>query len=184
MKRILLVGPPGSGKGTQAEKVCEYLKIPHISTGGMLRDAVASGSELGKKVEGILARGELVSDDLITSIVGERLGSSECAKGFLLDGFPRTKAQAEALDRILKSYPLTHIIELVVPHEEIVKRLLERAKVQGRADDTLEVIENRLKVYEAQSKIVVDHYSGDRLYKIDGSKTIDEVGEAIRRVLI
>lgn len=183
MKRVLLVGPPGSGKGTQAEKICKYLNIPHISTGGMLRDAVASGSDLGKKIEGILAKGELVSDELITSIVGERLGRDDCKNGFLLDGFPRTKAQAQALDRILVDKPLTHIIELVVPHEDIVKRLLDRAKVQARSDDTIDVIENRIKVYEAQTKTVVEHYSGSRFFKIDGSKTIDEVSHDVRKVL-
>lgn len=183
MKRVLLVGPPGSGKGTQAERICKEFKIPHISTGSMLRDAVASGSELGKRVEGVLAKGELVSDELITSIVAERLKGEDCKEGFLLDGFPRTSAQAEALDHILAQSPLTHIIELSVPHAEIVKRLLERAKLQGRTDDTIDVIENRLKVYEAQTKVVIDHYKGPKLVLIDGSRSIDEVSESIKAIL-
>lgn len=183
MKRVLLVGPPGSGKGTQAERICKELKIPHISTGSMLRDAVASASDLGKKVADVLAKGELVSDELITSIVAYRLKANDCQSGFLLDGFPRTAPQAEALDLILANSPLTHVIELAVPHAEIVKRLLDRAKVQGRTDDTLEVIENRLRVYDAQTKVVIDHYRGPCLFQVDGSRSIDEVSEAIKGIL-
>ncbi|SMO63182.1 Adenylate kinase [Balnearium lithotrophicum] len=158
MIRLVFLGPPGAGKGTQAQRIAQEYGIPHISTGDILRNAVKEGTELGKLAKSYMDKGELVPDEVIIGIIRERLSQPDVKeKGFILDGFPRTLPQAEALDELLKelSMPLDRVVYLNVDDEEIVKRLLAR----GRADDTEEVIRNRLKVYREQTAPLIDYYS-------------------------
>ena len=149
--RIVLLGPPGAGKGTQAELIARGKNIPHISTGEILRAAIVAGSELGEKAKSYLDSGALVPDDLIVSVVGERLLEPDCRSGYLLDGFPRTRGQAEALESFLSvggHEAVSHVVELVVPDEELLRRVERRAALgSGRSDDNAEVFKKRLKVY-------------------------------------
>jgi adenylate kinase len=178
-RRILLLGPPGAGKGTQAALLANALHVPHISTGDMLRSAVAGGTDLGKQVESIMASGELVSDRLVVAIVDERLSEEDARCGYLLDGFPRTLGQAEALnDSVVDA--IGTVVLLDVDTEEVVKRLLIRAAQEGRADDNEETIRRRLEVYEADTAPLVDFY-GSAVVVIDGSGTVDEV---LSRIMI
>jgi adenylate kinase len=185
--RLILVGPPGAGKGTQAEYLIKHFGIPHIATGNMLRDAVASGTELGKQVEAVLARGDLVSDDLMIAIIRSRLSQADCKAGFLLDGFPRTTAQAEALHRLLQELKLSlnGVVELSVPEDILVDRIIGRSqKGSGRADDTKEVAEKRLKVFLQQTAPVIEYYRGKGiLKKVDGLGTVSDVTLRILQVL-
>lgn len=181
-ERVLLFGPPGSGKGTQAALLAARLGVPAISTGEMFRQAVASGSELGCKVEAILALGELVDDATTSAIVRQRLAQPDARRGFLLDGYPRTLAQAEALEEILRARgeSLDAAVFLEVPEAEVVRRMSGRRDQAGRADDTPEVIRERMRVYEANTAPLVDHY-GRRglLRRVDGNRPVDEVAAAI-----
>jgi adenylate kinase len=175
---VLVVGPPGAGKGTQAKLLVERYGIPQISTGDMRREAVASGSDLGNRVKAIMERGELVPDEAVIEIVEERLSRPDCAKGFILDGFPRTAPQAKALDGILRRQgraPL-RVVLLDVPDEELRKRILARA--EGRADDTEETVVRRLEVYRRDTAPVLDHYA-DAVVRINGLGTIEEIAERI-----
>lgn len=184
--RIVLLGPPGAGKGTQAARLAERLGIPHISTGDMMRAAADRGGELGEQVRSYLEAGHLVPDALIVDVVRDRLGAPDCAHGYLLDGFPRTLPQAEALDRLLQELgtELTHTLELRVPLDLLTARLIRRGREQGRADDDEAVIAERMKVYERQTRPVSDHYARtDRLAVVDGVGTIEEIGERIRERL-
>jgi len=172
-RRILFLGPPGAGKGTQAAMMATALHIPHISTGEMLRDAVANGTDLGKQVEGVMAAGELVSDDLVVAIVDERLGEPDAKCGYLLDGFPRNTAQAEALnDAVVNAISTVVLIE--VDTDELVTRLLKRAAEQGRADDNEDTIRRRLEIYEAETAPLVSFYDS-AVHRVDGVGEIDEV---------
>jgi adenylate kinase len=178
-RRILLLGPPGAGKGTQATLIANALHVPHISTGDMLRAAVADGTELGKQVDSIMAAGELVSDDLVVAIVDERLSKEDARCGYLLDGFPRTIGQAEALnDSVIDA--IGTVVLLKADAEEVIQRLLKRAAEEGRADDNEETIRRRLEVYEADTSPLVEFY-GDAVLEIDGMGTVDEV---LARILI
>lgn len=150
--RVMLLGSPGVGKGTQAQFICEHYGIPHISTGDILRAAIASGSELGLLAKGYLDRGELIPDDVMCSVVKERLTQADCRPGFLLDGFPRTIPQAQAL--IQNEIYLDYALVLEAPTEVVVKRLLSRA----RADDTEEVIRHRLEIYQQQTAPLINFY--------------------------
>ena len=172
-RRILFLGPPGAGKGTQAAMVAKALGVPHISTGAMLRDAVAAGTDLGSRVEAIMEAGDLVSDDLVVAIVDERLAANDARCGYLLDGFPRNVAQAEALDDAVVD-AIGTVILLDVDTEELVGRLLKRAEEEGRADDNEETIRRRLEVYLEETAPLVDHY-GDEVVRIDGVGSIEEV---------
>jgi len=172
-RRILFLGPPGAGKGTQAGMLAKALKVPHISTGEMLRNAVADGSELGKQVESVMAAGDLVSDDLVVAIVDERLDQEDARCGYLLDGFPRNVAQANALnDAVIDAIGTVLLLE--VDTEELVSRLLKRADDEGRADDNEATIRRRLKVYHAETAPLVEHY-GDAVIRVDGVGGINEV---------
>lgn len=174
--RVVLLGPPGSGKGTQAEMISGYLGIPAISTGAMLRAAVAAGSELGKEVESVMASGALVGDDLMANVVKDRLAQDDAAAGFLLDGYPRTTAQAGTLDRILAgiSSSLDHVILIDVPEEV----LIQRALLRQRADDREDVIRERLRVYREKTSPLIDLYRQRGLLReVDGDQTIEEVSE-------
>ncbi len=177
--RSVLVGPPGAGKGTQAVLLAKELGVPHISTGEMLRESIASGSELGKRVKAITEAGNLVPDGTMIDIIAGRLSKSDAALGFILDGFPRTVAQAEALKVLLekKDMPIDVVVAFVVPEDILLGRIQSRAKAGGgRADDNLEVAAKRLKVYWEQTAPVISFYrDSGLLVEIDGLGTIDEV---------
>ena len=184
--RLVLFGPPGAGKGTQAAKISEALGVPHVSTGDMLRSAVASGTELGKRVKSVLDAGELVPDGLMGETVEARLQQPDAAEGFLLDGFPRTQAQVEMLDRILDRLDqrLDRVVMLEVPEETVVERLLGRAGKEQRADDNEETIRQRLRVYWSQTAPVADVYrSRSVLAEIDGTGGVDEVFDRVMAAL-
>ena len=183
---IVMLGAPGAGKGTQAARIAETHGIPHISTGEMLRAAIAAGSELGRKVKEIVESGALVPDELIVEVIRERLSQPDAQSGFVLDGFPRTIGQAEALDTLLAELgrPLEHVLELELSEETAVERMLGRAAEQGRADDTPEVIKNRFEVYRRQTEPLSNYYrSTGTLVVIDSSPGMDEVFAEIERVL-
>jgi adenylate kinase len=175
---LILVGPPGAGKGTQAKRLAAHFGIPWISTGDILREAVASGSPLGKQAKEVMARGELVSDELMIGIVEERLARPDCRRGYVLDGFPRTAEQARALDRLLARLgrESARVLSLEVPEDELVRRILSRG--EGRADDTREAVERRLEVYAQKTAPVLDHYRAT-LVRVPGVGTVEEIGKRI-----
>jgi adenylate kinase len=183
---IVMLGAPGAGKGTQAVRIAEAHGVPHISTGDMLRAAIAAGSELGQKVKEIVESGALVPDELIIEVIRERLAEPDAAAGFVLDGFPRTIGQAEALDALLAELdrPLETVLELDLDEEVAVERMLGRAAEEGRADDTPEVIKNRFEVYRRQTEPLSDYYRRKGiLLVVDASPGIDQVFGAIERAL-
>jgi adenylate kinase len=183
---ILLLGPQGSGKGTQAKRISADYGIPHIATGDMLREAIASGNELGRQVKPILERGDLVPDDLMISLIRERLSRDDTAEGFVLDGFPRTMAQAEALDALLRELgrELTIVFELQLSDEACIERLLRRARLEGRADDTPEVVKRRLERYHQETEPVIEHYRATgKLVGIHADRSIPEVFTEIQEAL-
>jgi adenylate kinase len=171
---LVLAGPPGAGKGTQASRLAERLGVPQISTGDMLRGAIASGSELGKRVEGIMARGELVGDEIVLELVRERLSQADAKTGFILDGFPRTREQARALDALLAriSRKPVSLVSLEVSEDELVRRILCRG--EGRKDDNPETARTRLRVYREETEPILDHYAG-ALVRVHGVGSIDEI---------
>ena len=175
--RIVLLGAPGCGKGTQAERLSESLGVPAISTGEMLRAAVAAGSELGRRVEGVMASGALVDDDLMAEVVRDRLRQADAEVGFLLDGYPRTAPQAETLEEILDGYQLDHVVTIDVPDEVLVQRIVLRGR---GADDREEVVRERLQVYAAQTEPLIAHYERlGLLRRVDGDVAIEQVTAAI-----
>ncbi|HHU10537.1 MAG TPA: adenylate kinase [Intrasporangiaceae bacterium] len=180
--RLIILGPPGAGKGTQAARIAEHFGIPAISTGDIFRANIKNETELGKQVKEILASGGYVSDDITNAIVEDRLAQDDCAPGFLLDGYPRTTAQVTALDAMLEkdNRPLERVLELVVDEDAVVGRLLKRAEVEGRADDTEEVIRERMAIYHRETKPLSDAYrERGLLVEVDGLGEIDEVAERI-----
>lgn len=184
--RIVLLGAPGSGKGTQAALMVEDLKLPHISTGDLLRAAVAAGSELGKKAKAVMDRGELVSDDIMLGLIEERLAQDDVKPGFILDGYPRNIAQAEALDELLDriGQPVDEALQIDVDPEMVVARIAKRAAEEGRSDDTEEVVRNRLKIYAEQTAPVIDYYARKGiLSRVLGEGTIEEVFQRVRGVM-
>lgn len=180
--RLLIVGPPGAGKGTQAKHVAEHYSIPAISTGDIFRKNVAEETELGKQVKEIMNAGEYVPDSVTNAMVRDRLAEADATEGFLLDGYPRTLDQVRELDDILAAQgrQLETVLELEVDTEEVIQRLLKRAEVEGRADDTEDVIRNRMKVYADQTEPLLNVY-GDRglLVKVNGMGSMDEVSQRI-----
>jgi adenylate kinase len=185
-RKLLLLGPPGAGKGTQAARLVEELEIPQISTGDMFREAVAAGTELGRKLEETMNRGDLVSDDIVIAVTEERLSRDDARQGFILDGFPRTVAQAEALDGLLERLgtKLERCVALVVDEEAVVQRLLKRAEIEGRRDDNEETIRNRMRVYREQTEPLVAYYrERGILAEANGMGEIDEVAASIQGAL-
>lgn len=186
--KIILFGPPGAGKGTQAKFLIERYGIVQISTGDMLRDAVAKGNEIGEEVKNVMEKGELVSDKLIMSLISDRIDQKDCKQGFILDGFPRTLAQAIALDKILedKNLHIDHVIQIHVDEDLLLNRINKRASENknARKDDNSEILANRLIVYNQQTIPVLQHYEKmNKLKKINGMLSIDEVFNQILNVL-
>ena len=186
---LLVLGPQGAGKGTQAERISSEYGIPHVSTGEMFRAAAAAGTELGKQVKPILDSGELVPDQLTVALIRERLGEPDAGQGFVLDGFPRNIAQADALDEMLTGIgrSLDAILFFDVPDSVGIERALERARLEGRDDDTPEVIKRRLEIYHSKTEPVVEHYRvTGKLVPLHAERSIEavwrEIEEALERV--
>jgi adenylate kinase len=184
--RIVLFGPPGSGKGTQAAVLREHLGVPHISTGDLLRAAVRAGSPLGAQVKSVMDAGQLVSDDLMLDLLEDRFAQADAAGGFILDGYPRNLVQANALDALLAriDQPLDGALLLQVPHQLIVDRLAGRAAAEGRKDDDPATVRARLEVYEQQTAPVAEFYrQRGQLTLLDGTGSVDDVQARLRGAL-
>jgi len=187
--KLILLGPPGAGKGTQAKIIEDRHGSVQLSTGDMLRAAVAAGTQVGKQAEAVMARGELVPDEVVVGIIADRIDQPDCAKGFILDGFPRNVAQAEALDRMLadKGLKLDAVLELGVDDEILVGRIEKRAsETEGgpRADDNVEALRKRLEVYHAQTAPLIGYYRDRGVLKtVDGMAGIDAVSGAIEAAI-
>jgi adenylate kinase len=186
MLNIVLFGPPGSGKGTQSEKIIEKYGLKHISTGDLLREEVAAQTELGLQAKAIMEKGELVSDAIVIGMIRNKLEEHKDGPGFIFDGFPRTVEQARELRKALTDYDerVSVMISLEVPREELVKRLLKRGEETGRSDDNLETINNRIDVYNKQTKPVTYYYQKMRKHAaVDGTGSIDKIFERIVEVI-
>lgn len=186
--RLILLGPPGAGKGTQAKVLIDSYGIPQLSTGDILRGAIAAKTPMGLAAKEIMDRGDLVSDEIVNGIVSERLDRDDCKAGFVLDGFPRTIPQAEALEAMLaeKNMALDAVIEITADPDVLVGRIAKRAKESGvaRGDDNEEVLRNRLAVYREQTAPLVEFYRGKGLLRtVDGMQPVDAVTAAIRRAV-
>ena len=180
--RLVFVGPPGAGKGTQAEKIVDYLKVPHLSTGDMLREAQAASTEVGRTAGEYISKGQLVPDEIVLQIVRQRLDQPDCRAGCLFDGFPRNIDQAGALDEVLENCgtPLDLVLELVVDEQRLIERLMGR----GRADDNPDTIRQRIIVYKEQTVPLSDYYQKRGILKqVDGNGTIDEVAALAKTAL-
>lgn len=178
MLNIVLFGPPGSGKGTQSEKLIAKYKLVHLSTGDLLRSEIAAMTDLGMKAKTIMDRGELVSDDIVIGMIRNKISANIDSRGFIFDGFPRTVAQAGALDEVLaeKGKEISLMVTLEVPDDEVITRLLKRGEQTGRADDNVSVIENRLNVYICQTEPVIGYYKEKKKYHpINGIGSVDEI---------
>jgi len=184
--RIVLLGAPGSGKGTQAALLVKQFGLPHISTGVLLRTAVEGGTELGKKAKDVMDRGELVSDDIMLGLIEQRLSQKDAENGFILDGYPRNISQAKALDVLLRrlDQSVEEALQIDVNQDQVVDRIAGRATLEGRTDDTEEVVRNRLRVYTEQTAPVVDYYADQALLtRVLGEGSIEEVFQRILGVL-
>ena len=183
---MIFLGPPGAGKGTQAKILADTCEIPHISTGDILREAKAQGTPLGQKAQSYMVRGELVPDELILDLIRDRLSQADAQKGWILDGFPRNATQAEFLDKLLEELNQVYdsVINLEVPDEVLVTRLLGRAQKEKREDDTEEVIRHRLEVYRTQTAPLIDFYrQRQALASVDGNCLLDDVTAALKQVV-
>jgi adenylate kinase len=187
---IILLGPPGAGKGTQAQVLVNGHGLVQLSTGDMLRAAVASGSELGQEAKAVMEAGKLMPDDIMVQIISDRIAEPDCTKGFILDGFPRTTAQAEALDDMLgeQGLPLDHVIEISVDDSVLIDRINARVaqtpEVDRRDDDNEETLKHRLQVYHEQTAPILPYYeSRGMLKKVDGMQPIDEVSKQIEAII-
>lgn len=190
--RLILLGPPGAGKGTQAQRLVEKYSIPQLSTGDMLRAAVKAGTEVGLKAKAVMDAGELVSDAIVNAIVSERIDEEDCANGFVLDGYPRTLAQADEVEKMLtaKGLKLDVVIELVVDDKAMVGRILKRAKEAeaagqtARKDDNAEVYDERLREYYKKTAPLIGYYYAKKLLVgVDGMQSIDEVTRSVGAIL-
>lgn len=185
--RVLFMGPPGAGKGTQAALLAARLGIPHISTGDIFRANVAQGTELGQQAQAFMDAGEYVPDTITNAMVRDRLTHEDCRPGFLLDGYPRTLEQVAELDAMLRSaqQKLNVVVELTVDVDEVVKRLVKRAQEQGRSDDTEDVMRRRLEVYAEQTAPLIETYSERGiLVRVDGMGSVDDVTERLIAVVV
>ena len=183
---LLLLGPQGSGKGTQAKRLAEEYGLAHVATGDILRQEIEEGTEFGKQVGPILASGGLVPDDQMIELIRERLQQDDAQNGFVLDGFPRTQAQADALDRMLQEIerPLTVVFALDISDESSKERLLKRAHEEGRDDDTSEVIDRRLRTYHEQTEPIVEHYrTTGKLVPLHADRSVEAVWTEIQDAL-
>lgn len=186
MLNIVLFGPPGSGKGTQSEKIIAKYGLVHISTGDLLRAEVAAQTELGKQAKEIMDKGELVSDQIVIGMIRNKLEENQGGPGFIFDGFPRTVEQARELRKALTDYDerVSVMISLEVPREELVKRLLNRGAETGRSDDNLETINNRIDVYNRQTIPVTYYYGKMRKHAaVEGVGSVDEIFKRIQKVI-
>jgi adenylate kinase len=184
--RLVLLGPPGAGKGTQAKRLAERLSIPAISTGDIFRANVTSGTELGDLAKSYMDKGEYVPDTVTNDMVRQRLAEPDAVVGFLLDGYPRTTAQVDVLDAMLAEggLALDAVVELTADTDEVVQRLLKRAEIEGRADDTEDVIRRRMEVYREQTAPLTAVYSAHGLVKkVDGMGSVDDVTERLVKAL-
>ena len=184
--RIVLLGPPGSGKGTQATLLVKQLDVPHISTGALLRDAANRGTELGLQAKALSDKGELVPDDVMSGVLEERLGHKDVSNGFILDGYPRNLAQAESLTILLErlDQPVEEAILIDIEPHHIIKRIAKRAQEEGRTDDTEETVRNRLRVYAERTAPVADYYAERGLLtRVLGEGSIDEIFQRVRSIL-
>ena len=184
--RIVLLGPPGSGKGTQATMLVEQLGLPHISTGALLRNAANRGTELGLQAKAITDKGELVPDDIMSDMIEERLSRDDVAKGFILDGYPRNTAQARSLTVMLErlNMPADEAIHIDIDPETVIKRIAKRAKEEGRTDDAVETVKNRMRVYAEQTAPVADYYEERGLLtRVLGNGSKEEILQRILSVL-
>ncbi len=184
MFNLILFGPPGSGKGTQATKIAEKYGFAHVSTGEIFRSEMRNETPLGVKVKGIVESGELVPDEVLVEILEAGIAKHEDADGIIFDGYPRTLQQAKDMDTIMekRNDTINLVLALEVDDEEIIKRLLKRAELEGRKDDTREVIENRIEVYNNQTQPLIDYYKEKGLFRsVNGIGTIDEIFESICR---
>ena len=184
--RLVLLGAPGSGKGTQATRLKEHLKVPHISTGDLLRAEVAAGTPLGLEAKAIMARGDLLPDDVLLGMLEERFSRDDTRAGFILDGYPRNLAQAAALDALLQKLgtPFDAAVQLEVDNEQIIARLAGRAQAEGRADDSPDSVRHRLNVYDQQTAPVIAFYRDhDQLTVVDGVGSLDEVFDRIVKAI-
>ena len=184
MVRLILLGPPGAGKGTQAARLALELNAPHISTGVILREAAAAGTELGNKAKKIMDEGHLVGDDVMLGIIRERLAEDDCANGYILDGFPRTIPQARGLDELLseRTAPSVVIANLELDENELRRRIAGRRTEAERSDDSEETMLNRFAVYQEQTRPLLDYYGG-RVSAVDGKGSIDDVFERLSDLL-
>jgi adenylate kinase len=175
---LILTGPPGAGKGTQAMRLTERFAIPQVATGDILREAVASGSDVGRRAQAIMARGDLVPDEIVIEIVRDRLARDDCRGGFILDGFPRNEKQAVALDQILADLGRepVRVVALLCDEGELTRRILSRG--EGRADDNEDTVRKRLEVYGRETAPLLDHYRSS-LVEIDGVGELDDITRAI-----
>ena len=184
---IVILGPPGAGKGTQGKLIAKDAGLPHINTGDIFRAECAAGTELGQKVNSIIDAGDLVPDELTTEIVRARLAQDDTARGFVLDGFPRTLAQAEALDRVLSEIDrgeVSVVLDFELPDAMAVERLLGRASVEGRSDDAPDKVQHRLDVYHRQTEPLIEYYRArDLLVPIHAEKSVHEVTAEVQQVL-
>ncbi|SHG43857.1 Adenylate kinase [Fodinibius roseus] len=182
--RIIIFGPPGAGKGTQASLISEEYDIPHLSTGNIFRSAIKNKTELGKEVKAILDAGDLVPDEKVVDLVEEELKNDKYEDGYILDGFPRTVVQAKAFDDLLKKNgeTLTAFLQLQVPEQELIERILSRG--EGRSDDTRDGVKKRLKVYREETEPVLEYY-GEKgaVHKVDGTGSIEDIFNRITTIL-
>ena len=183
---IVVLGPPGAGKGTQAKRISQDTGVAHIATGDMIRAAIAAGTELGRIVQPIYDRGDLVPDELVIALIRERIADDDCSPGFLLDGFPRTLPQAEALDGMLAELDrdVSIVFDFQIADDVAVDRILQRARQEGRTDDTPDVVRHRLTVFKRQTEPVVAHYRArGKLVGIHAGGTVNEVFAEIQQAL-